>query len=395
MKPRQFPLKTILALTALFVAVLFYMQGRSEAPEKVEFVRVAGFKGSSWYEQQARLWEKEIEKDSRNANAWYNYYLANEYSFWEKPEAGKERKEKLSAILSEMEKNLAGTYGYYFLKYRFNHNDADALEQAYRLQPSNPDLYYELILRYELEGNAKKFKEFNRKLYDSHHLASGLVNYNYNMLMSPDSNAILFTNGDNDTYPAWMLQQAKDIRQDIMVVNLHLIRFYRDYLQRKLFEKNIRLEMNSLPDGNSGDFVPTLCRAITDKNPLIPLYFAVTVYQESIGAITDSLFMVGLAYRYSPARFDNVARVKENLENRFRLDYLHHDWYSETHPSTSAIVTALNANYISPMMLLYEDCLKRNDLAAERWKKFAFEIARQTGKEQEMEKYLQIKQPGR
>jgi hypothetical protein len=350
-------------------------------------------KPAEWYETQEELWKKEIEKDPGNANAWRNYYNAVRYNRFSETINTPEKQARLKKIMDDMAKTIPESYEYNYLRHKTAGNivDISYLEKAYQIRPQEPELYSDFSSYYEVKGDESKMTDFLTSWYESKNLAPGLLSYNYNVLSSLEKNAILFTNGDNDTYPVWMLQKVKKIRADVTVLNVSLITVGEEYLERKLKEKNISISFDELPKYRTKEFIGALSKYIAEKYPEIPVYFAVTVYQDYLTAIEENLYLVGLAYKYSQSRFDNIALIKKNLEKRFQLDYLTNDWYSEDYLA-KPVVTKLNLNYIAPLLALAEHYTASD---AREMAKYWIEIARQIGAQgaiqDKVEKSLQEK----
>ena len=169
--------------------------------------------------------------------------------------------------------------------------------------------------------------------------------YGRNMLASLEPDAILFTYGDNDTYPLWYLQQVERFRTDVRIANLSLL--HTDWYIKQLRDREPKvpiamtdLEIERLqPIALKGGDIAwrndlMVQHIINQANWKRPIYFTTGVAPEEWLPYGDYLEMEGLVRRLVPTQGRNqvnAALLERNLAETF--DYhgiVTKDWKPDT-----------------------------------------------------------------
>jgi tetratricopeptide (TPR) repeat protein len=164
--------------------------------------------------------------------------------------------------------------------------------------------------------------------------------YAINMLKPLKENSIIFTNGDNDTFPLWYIQEVENYRKDIRVVNLSLLNTPWYIIQLRDNEPKVPISWSDTKI-NQLQPVPTkegwmLVRDIAVQHILRenrwkrPVYFAVTIPPETYAPYRDYLEMQGLAYLMVGKKGTNMINeevLEDNVYNQFSFrSILTSDW---------------------------------------------------------------------
>ncbi len=352
--------------------------GWSASPEKI-LPKTLVLRPVDWYTQQARAWNEETNRNERDAQSWFNYYAASYF--------GMDTQTHLDQVVQSMSKAVPNSYELWLVKGWNSGYQLEALpflEKAYAMNPEKPESYGLLQLFSELKLDTEGRESFSKQLLSNAQLSSSLLSYSYNVLMSLEPSSILITEGESTTSPLFVLQDVMKVRRDVSILNLDLLA-NPAYLQKKF--KTLGLALTG--PVNTSDLRSTLCALLPLANSGKKFYYALTVSKDNLSSIKENLYVVGLASVHSLTNFDNVAQIRKNLEKEFLLDYLRVDFNGESGDATGKV---LSANYLLPMILLYDSYQKEGkDEQAKEIRQLIERVAHDSGKEALIANFLDRK----
>ena len=252
------------------------------------------------------------------------------------------------------------------------------LEKATKLDPSYVDPWFSLAINYMESGDMEKFEVALRHILEEGEVADEIMDYNYNVLTLLEKDAILITNGDNDTYPGWIITRILKYRPDIKIVNRSLLNteWYPhvikedgipNFITQEKLTKLRKSILDQIKEGKkempiAGPFSDTLITYIIEaaKVEERPVYLASTLFSSDIiNRYKENGRKLGLVTLVGPTDKTYTSQIKMMIDkwlNEFRTGGLN-SWILR-YGKESLSGRHLVMNYAAIIYKLMDDIIK-------------------------------------
>jgi hypothetical protein len=261
-------------------------------------------------------WSLYTAANPNDENAWFNYYRSTRY-IAEGSAGFRELQADLDSISSHLKRYSQGTWEQLIVEYWNSNRDQKkevALKAAYALRPTDPiTLRFMTGMEY-LHGKSRSVYDYYVKWKATGELPLSTESYAYNVMQSIPADAILFTNGEMDTYP--LLYQMQTIGANgVKIVSISLCN--RTDNRSKIFSNaGLIVPDNDLSASIDGNYIAR----VAASNPTKKIYVASTCGATVLKQIQANLYCTGLAFRFSTTTIDHLTYLRDNVGVRFKLD---------------------------------------------------------------------------
>ena len=322
--------RTIVITLALMCNMLVFAQ-------KAEFIEsiITNNHDKEWYKEQADVWQRIVDVNPKDQWAWRNLFRAtNYYEMFANENVKNQDESRTADIIRKMEAILPDSYVLNLSKGRFCLSTdtaarrGDNIYRAIELMPADAcaeDVDYLACRLWSIDPLNEKVKELFIKAYQKRWFPSRIMQYNRNMLLSMQSGALYFANGDVVTAPMKMIQEALEERQDVTVIPISFLHSdsYMDALYKRLNIKPLRIDVQDY--GKYGDewdkyYEADIIMYLIEKSQR-PTYFSTDILTWT-KLDKDSIYNEGLILKYSPRQYNNFDVAMHNVKEVYNLEYL-------------------------------------------------------------------------
>ena len=365
--------KTIVIALALMCNALAFAQ-KAETIESI----VTNSHDFEWYGQQAEAWQKIVDANPQDQWAWRNLLCATEY--YERFTNGygnsleEQDKSRPADVIRKMETALPDSYVLNLSKCRFSlsadtiaSRRGDFVRRAVELMPEDAcpeDVNYLACRMWITDPESPLVKELFTRSYRNRHYPARIMHFNHNMLQCMQPNAIYFANGDLDTAPMKMIQEALGERTDVTIISISFL--HADSFMKALYKRlGIKpFDINVQDYGQYGEdwykhYEADIMMYLINESKR-PAYFSPTNPKTTI-INKDSIYNEGLILKYSPKQYDNFDVAMHNVKDVYDLEYLAEPDLVYDSWKTSGMI---DLNHVTLLSHLIPKFKKKGDYAA-------------------------------
>lgn len=165
---------------------------------------------------QALNWKNKVKENPSNAENWLNYYL---WTTRRTEISQRQKKETLDEIMEESRAYIFEKAAYQLMLFlQSDKNDTVSINKAIAMAKEEVWIMPFAVQYFILSNNWVELNKYCAMLERAKPISAELYQYNYNTLMSADSNSIIYARGLYDLVPIAILQQVYGIRKDIKLM---------------------------------------------------------------------------------------------------------------------------------------------------------------------------------
>ena len=300
-----------------------------------------------WCEDQACAWQKVVNAEPKNENAWLNLFRASYFyeniGRYKDMIAHSDEKPRTDEVVRRMKVAIPDTYTFFFCAgthwlSEWGKYDENMLVEAIKHAPKDADVTEIKFLVFKLWGidsENEYLKDGFRILYEKGYYSDRIMRYGWNLMQSMPKNAVYIAGYWYQFEQIVMMQKLFDERKDITIVPYNIFPFdygnfpYDDFYEDNILRNNICKKLNIKPfkpnpkgydkderKWKTTDFLKYLI-AKCDRPFSLSMDLA---FQTELD--DKCLYNEGLLLRYSEKRYDNIHVALHNIKYVYDFKYL-------------------------------------------------------------------------